>query len=355
MAEDLLAMIRQISKERGLDIHSFFSAIREALLIVARKYFDDGSDVHVELDEARGEIEVYVKKIVVKEVQDPLNEISWKDAVQINPTVGIGDEVKINLEKETLGRIAAQSARHIIMHRIMKAEQQKIFEHYFPLTGKLLTGQVRQIEKGNLILQLDFGEAFLPQKELSPRDNFKRGDLVKFLIKRVFPEGKGPLILGSRYMNNFVRELLFKEVPELQDGVVKIFSIVRHPGFKTKVAVYATDKSVDPVGAVLGMNGSRVLAVTKELNGERVDVVAWSNVAERFISSALTPGEIRKVRIVDPEKKIAEALVKDETLSATIGKNGLNVKLASRLTGWEIKIINQRNQPGNQKIRTQEE
>ncbi len=210
MAEDLLAMIRQISKERGLDAHSFFSAIKEALAIVARKYFDAGSDIQIDINEAKGEIEVYVKKIVVKEVQDPLNEISWKDAVQINPAVVVGDEIKINLERETLGRIAAQSARHIIMHKLMKAEQQKIFERYFPLTGKLMTGEVRRIEKGNLIISLDFGEAILPPKELSPRDSFKRGDLIKFLIKRVFPEGKGPLILATRYTNEFVKELMIK-------------------------------------------------------------------------------------------------------------------------------------------------
>jgi transcription termination/antitermination protein NusA len=340
MAEELLKSIHQLSKERGISPDIFYSAIEEALLTVADKYFDHGADVHVEIDKHHGVIEVYCTKLVVKEVEDPLLEISWKQALKYDSKAVVGDEIKIHLPGETLGRVAAQTAKQIIMHKVFKAEQQKIYSKYLPLTGTLLSGEVARIEKNNVIIGLDIGEAILPPKELSPKDTFKRGDVVKFYIKRVFPEGKGPLILGSRYMNDFVAELIKMEVPEVAEGIVKIFGISREPGVKTKVAVYSIDKTVDPVGAIVGMNGNRVLSITKELRGERIDVIAWSNSPERFIASALTPAETLKVKIVDPVEFKAEVTVTDDTLSAAIGKKGINIKLASKLTKWNIQLTN---------------
>ncbi len=342
MAEELLRSIRQLSRERGIDPEIFFSAIKEALLTVAKKYFDAGADVQVEMDEERGEISVYITKMVVKEVTDPIAEIDWKEALKFDSKAKEGDEIKICMPGETLGRIAAQSAKQLIMHKLLKAEQQNIYDLYFPLTGTLVTGEVRRIENGNVIIGMDTGEAVLPPKEVSPKDVFKRGEIIHFLIKRVFPEGKGPLILATRYMNDFVVELIKKEVPEVADGIVRIVAISREPGIKTKIAVVSTDKSVDPVGAIVGMNGNRVLAITKELRGERIDVIAWSNVPERFIASALTPGEIVKVQVIDTERWIAEVTVKDDSLSAAIGKKGSNIKLASKLTGWDIQLTNRR-------------
>ena len=227
------------------------------------------------------------------------------------------------------------------MNKVLKAEQKKIYDKYFPLTGKLISGEIRRKEKDNLIVGMDIGEAILPPKELSPKDTFQRGEIIKFLIKRVFPEGKGPLILGSRYMNDFVAELIKKEVPEVSEEIVKIFSIAREPGVKTKVAVYSLEKTVDPVGAIVGMNGNRVLSITKELRGERIDVIAWSNSPERFISSALTPAVVQKVKLVDLENNKAEVTVSNETLSSAIGKKGINIKLASKLTKWNIQLTNE--------------
>jgi len=340
MAEDLLATIKQISKERGVQSEVFFSAIKEALQIVSRKYFDPGTDPQVEINEERGDILVFITKIVVKDVNDPLMEISWKEALQFDSKAKEGDEIKIYLPGETLGRIAAQSAKQIILQKILKAEQQKIYNKYVPLTGTLVSGEIRRVENGNFIIGMDMGEAILPPKELSPRDYFERGDIIKFLIKRVFPEGKGPLILASRYMNDFVLELVRKEVPEVAEGIVKVYAIAREPGIKSKIAVYSTDKSVDPVGAIVGMNGNRVLAITKELRGERIDVIAWSNSPERFIASALTPGEVVKVFLADKTDQVAEVTLKDESLSAAIGKKGVNIRLASKLTKWDIQIAN---------------
>jgi N utilization substance protein A len=340
MAEELLKSIKQLSKERGISPDIFYSAIEEALLTVADKYFDHGADIHVEIEKEKGKIEVYCTKLVVKEVEDPLTEISWKEALRYDSKAREGDEIKIHLPGETLGRVAAQTAKQIIMHKVFKAEQQKIYSKYLPLTGTLLSGEVNRIEKSNVIISLDIGEAILPPKELSPKDIFKRGDHVKFYIKRVFPEGKGPLILGSRYMNDFVAELIKIEVPEVAEGIVKIYGISREPGIKTKVAVYSLDKTVDPVGAIVGMNGNRVLSITKELRGERIDVIAWNNSPERFIASALTPGEAVKVRIVDFGQNKAEVTVTDESLSAAIGKKGINIKLASKLTRWNIQLTN---------------
>lgn len=340
MAEELLRSIKEMSKERGISPDIFYSAIEEALLTVADKYFDHETDVHVEIDKDKGKIEVYSTKLVVKDVEDPAAEICWKEALKYDSKAKEGDEIKIFLPGETLGRVAAQAARQIIMQRVLKAEQQKIYTKYLPLTGTLLSGEVGRFEKNNVIINLDIGEAILPQKELSPKDNFKRGEIVKFYIKRVFPEGKGPLILGSRYMNDFVVELIKVEVPEVAEGIVKIFSISREPGIKTKVAVYSIDKTVDPVGAIVGMNGNRVLSITKELRGERIDVIAYNVSPERFIASALTPAEVVKVKIVDKILNKAEATVSDGTLSAAIGKKGINIKLASKLTRWNIQLTN---------------
>lgn len=340
MAEELLRSIKQMSKERGVSPDIFYSAIEEALVAVSQKYFNQDTDVQVEIDKNKGKIQVYVTKLVVKEVEDPCFEISWKDALKYDSKAKEGDEIKIFLPGETLGRVAAQAAKHIIMKKILKAEQQKIYDKYLPLTGTILLGEVRRIEKNNVIIVLDIGEAILPFKELSPKDDFQRGDIVKFYIKRVFPEGKGPLILGSRYMNNFVVELIKKEVPEVSEGIVKIFSISREPGVKTKVAVYSVDKLVDPVGAIVGMNGNRVLSITKELRGERIDVIAWSNSIERFIASSLTPADVINVNIVDSVNNRAEVTVSEESLSSAIGKKGINIKLASRLTKWNIQLTN---------------
>lgn len=341
MAEDLLKSIKQMSKERGISADIFYAAIKEALLTVSKKYFEEGTDVQVEIDQDKGLIQVYTTKLIVKNVKDPAFEIDWKEAIKINPKVKEGDEVKIFLPGETMGRIAAQTAKHIIMNKVLKAEQNKIYDKYFPLTGSLISGEIRRKEKDNLIIGLEIGEAILPSKELSPKDSFKRGEMVKFLIKRVFPEGKGPLILGTRYMNTFVVELIKKEVPEVSDGIVKIYSVSREPGIKTKVAVYSTEKTVDPVGAIVGMNGNRVLSITKELQGERIDVIAWNNSPERFIASALTPAEVIKVKIIDKENCRAEVTVTSESLSSAIGKKGINIKLASKLTKWNIQLSNE--------------
>lgn len=340
MAEELLKSIKQLSKERGISPDIFYSAIEEALQTVADKYFHNEADVHVEIDKDRGKLEVYCVKLVVDEIEDPPSEINWKEALRYDSKARIGDEIKIFLPGETLGRVAAQTAKQIIMHKVFKAEQQRIYDKYLPLTGSLLSGEVNRIEKNNVIVTLDTGEAILPPKELSPKDSFKRGDIVKFYIKRVFPEGKGPLILGTRYMNDFVLELIKMEVPEVAEGIVKIFSISREPGVKTKIAVFSTEKTVDPVGAIVGMNGNRVLSITKELKGERIDVIAWSNSPERFIASALTPAETVKVKIVDRNDSRAEVTVTDDTLSAAIGKKGINIKLASKLTKWNIQLTN---------------
>jgi N utilization substance protein A len=340
MAEELLKSIEQLSKERGISPEIFYTAIEEALLTVADKFFDHRAEARVEINREKGTINVYTEKLVVRdEPQDPA-EISWKQALKHDSKARVGDTIKIFLPGETLGRVAAQTAKNIIMDKVQKAEQKTIYSKYVQLTDTLLSGEVRRIEKNGVIAALEIGEAIIPDKELSPKDEFRKGDIIRFYVKRVFPEGRGPLVLGSRYLNNFVEKLIEKEVPEVSEGIVKIFSISREPGIKTKVAVYSTDKSIDPVGAVVGMNGNRVLSITKELQGERIDVIAWSDSPERFISSALTPAEVTRVSIVNEQARMAEATVTDSTLSAAIGKKGINIKLASKLTKWNIQLTN---------------
>ncbi len=340
MAEDLLKSIEQLSRERGISPDIFYSAIEEALLTVADKYFDHKAEVKVEINRERGTINAYTEKLVINDNPQDASEISWKDALKHDSKAKLGDEIKIFLPGETLGRVAAQTARNIIMDKVQKAEQQTIYSKYVQLTDTLISGEVRRIENNSVIAALEIGEAIIPEKELSPKDEYKKGDIIRFYVKRVFPEGRGPLVLGSRYLNNFVEKLIEKEVPEVSEGIVKIFSVSREPGFKTKVAVYSTDKSIDPVGAVVGMNGNRVLSITKELQGERVDVIAWNESPERFISSALTPAEVTLVSIVNEPARMAEATVTDSTLSAAIGKKGINIKLASKLTKWNIQLTN---------------
>ncbi len=342
MADDLLKNILQISKERGIDPKISFAAIQEALLVVSKKYFHPDAEIQVEIDEELGQIKVYTLKTVVKDVQDPDREIAWKEALKHDSKAREGDEIRIYLSGEMLGRVAAQSAKQIILNKITKAEQQKIFDIYEPLTGSLQSGDVRRIENGNIIIGLESAEAVLPPKEVSPLDHFRRGEIIKVLIKRVFPEGKGPLILATRYMNDFVGELIRMEVPEVAEGIVGIWGIAREPGAKSKVAVFSNDKNVDPVGAIVGMNGNRILAVTKELRGERIDVIAWNQVPERFIASSMTPAEVLKVVVLDRQNQVAEVTVKEDSLSAAIGKKGINIKLASKLTKWDIRIANRR-------------
>ncbi len=340
MAEELLKSIEQLSRERGISPEVFYTAIEEALLTVADKYFDHKADVKAEIDREKGTINVYTKKLVVNDEPQDTSEITWKEAIKHDLKAKVGDEIKIFLPGETLGRVAAQTARNIIMDKVQKAEQKTIYSKYIQLTDTLLSGEVRRIENNGLIVALEIGEAIIPNKELSPKDEFSKGNIIKFYVKRVFPEGRGPLVLGSRYLNNFIERLVEKEVPEVSEGIVKIFSVSREPGTKTKIAVYSMDKSIDPVGAVVGMNGNRVLSVTKELQGERIDVIAWNESPERFISSALTPAEVTKVTIVNEPAKMAEATVTDNSLSAAIGKKGTNIKLASKLTGWNIQLTN---------------
>ncbi len=340
MADELLRSIELLSKERGISPDIFYAAIKDALLTVAENYFNQETDVHVEINKEKGTIQVYSEKLVVDEIEDAATEIKWKDALKHDSMVKLGDTIKIFLPSATLGRVAAQTAKHIISQKVSIAEQQKIYEKYYPMTGTLQTGEVTRIERGNVIVGLDIGEAILLPKELSPKDEYQRGDMIRFLIKRVFQEGKGPLVLGTRYMNDFVYELIKKEVPEVADGIVRIVSIARDPGVKSKVAVYSTEKTVDPVGAIVGMNGNRVLAITKELKGERIDVIAWSDFPQRFIASALTPANVISVKIIDEANKKAEVTVTDDTLSSAIGRKGINIKLASKLTEWNIQLTN---------------
>jgi len=340
MARELIETIKKLSRERNISQDIFYAAIEEALLSVALKYFDPHADIHVQIDKDAGQINVYARKQVVKEVTDPSLEVTWKEALNYDQSAQEGDEVEIHLPGETLGRIAAQTAKQIIMQKVMQAEQQNIYEKYKSMVDTLITGEVRRVEKQKIILSLDTGEAILPVNELSPRDHLSRGDVIKFYIKKVFEEGKGPLVLGTRRVPEFVAALVKREVPEVSDGIVKIFSVARAPGIKSKIAVYSVDKAVDPVGAIVGMNGNRVLSITKELNGERIDVIAWSNSPERFITSALVPGEVKKVNLVDHRNMRAEVTVSDQSLAAAIGRSGINIKLASKLTRWNLQLTN---------------
>jgi len=338
MNRELIAVIDEIGRQKGIDKARVIGAIESALQTAAKKRFGQAENIQVEIDPKTGEISVVSKKIIVDTVANPKAEISLKEARQYDEGAEVGDEIGSLIEMDELGRIAAQTAKQVIFQKVREAEWEAVQKEYSTRQGDLVNGIILGMERRNFLVDLGKTEAILPIQEQIPRETYRRGDRVKALLLEVRRTPKDVQVILSRSHPQFVAKMFELEVPEVGEKIVEIKSIVREPGDRTKIAVSSRDKAVDPVGACVGIKGSRVQAVVRELRGEKIDIITWTQDPRGFIAEALNPATIEKVGI-DEEKKSALVVVADSQLSLAIGKNGQNVRLAARLTGWKIDII----------------
>lgn len=330
--------ILQLSKERGVQPSVIISAIEESLRAASAKYFNQNEKVNVFFRPEKGELRVYAVKKVTLKPEDPAAEISLEEARKIKPGVELGAMIEIDLPAETLGRISAQAAKQVIFQKVRDAEQEKIYHEFAPRVGEIVTGLVRRFENSNIILEVNKTEALFPLREKLPGEEFKRGDTVKALIVQVQKTTKGPQVFVSRTHPKFLAKLLEHEIPELANGNIEIKDLVRQPGERAKVAVRSRDRDIDPVGACIGVKGNRILAISKELQGEKIDIIEWSPHPLKYAKAALSPARVDRLLLLNKEEKIIQAVVARDQLSLAIGKKGINVKLASRLVGWKIEI-----------------
>jgi len=333
-------MIDQISRDKGIDREILISTLEDAIRSAARKKLGQHREVEVAYNDELGEIEVFEFKEVVEEVEDAESQISLPEGRFMDPDCEIGDELGIKVDTADFGRIAAQSAKQVIIQRMKDAERDIIYEDYKDRRGEIISGMVMRFDKGNLIVNLGRAEAVLPVREQTPREIYRPGDRIRAFVLDVKQISRGPQIILSRTHPQFLIELFAAEVPEIAEGVVQIKAVAREPGSRTKIAVYSREAAVDPVGACVGMKGSRVQTVVQELRGEKIDIVPWDPDPAKFICNALSPAEVSRV-VVDEARHTMEVVVPEEMLSLAIGKRGQNVRLSSKLTGWRVDIIHE--------------
>ncbi|MBA3613623.1 MAG: transcription termination/antitermination protein NusA [Nitrospirales bacterium] len=338
MKSELMLVIDQIGREKGIDKAKVIMALESALLTAAKKRFGHGENIQVDIDTETGEISIVKKKTISENVLDSKTEISLEDARKIDDEAEMGDEIGSLIELEEFGRIAAQAAKQVICQKVREAEWESIEREYSKKEGELVHGVILGQERRNYLVDIGKTEALLPIQEQIPREAHRRGDRVRALLLEVRRTPKDVQVILSRAHPQFVVKLFGLEVPEISEKIVEIKGVVREPGDRTKISVASRDKAVDPVGACVGVKGSRVQAIVRELHGEKIDIIPWTNDPRVFIGEALNPASIEKVGI-DEQKKSALVVVADSQLSLAIGKNGQNVRLAAKLTGWKIDII----------------
>jgi N utilization substance protein A len=332
--------------EKSIDRDTLLEAIRSAIESAARKGSTHGANVTVEIDPETLNFKVFEIRTVVETVEDPTRELSLEDAFKLNPGAVLGNRLKMPTEPKDFGRIAAQTAKQVIIQKIKDAERDNIFDEFKGREGELVTGIVKRVSHGNVIVSVGRAEAILPHREQSPRENFRPGDRIRAFLLEVERTPRGAQVILSRSSAELVRGLFELEVPEIYDGTVEIKAIAREAGSRTKVAVHSNDMNVDAVGACVGMKGSRVRAVVEELSGEKIDIVRWSENPVELCANALNPADILDIK-VDEESKAIMVVVPRDQLSLAIGKRGQNARLASRLIGWNIDIRSDDDAPGN--------
>ncbi|MGH7147135.1 MAG: transcription termination factor NusA [Nitrospiraceae bacterium] len=338
MNRELISVIDELGRQKGIEKSRVIGAIESALQMAAKKRFGQAENIQVEIDSKTGEISVVSKKTIVDAVINPKTEVSLQEARQFDSEAEVGDEIGSVIEMSDLGRIAAQTAKQVIFQKVREAEWEAVQKEYSTRQGDLVNGIILGMERRNYLVDLGKTEAVLPVQEQIPRETYRCGDRVKAMLLEVRRTPKDVQVILTRSHPQFVSKLFELEVPEVLEKIVEIKSIVREPGDRTKIAVTSREKAVDPVGACVGIKGSRVQAVVRELRGEKIDIITWTSDPRVFIAEALNPASIEKVG-VDEEKKSALVVVADSQLSLAIGKNGQNVRLAARLTGWKIDII----------------
>ncbi|NNK95799.1 MAG: transcription termination/antitermination protein NusA [Desulfobacterales bacterium] len=338
MLSDLKRIIDQISRDRGFDKELLIEAIEEAVASAARKKFGSRRDMEVRYNEEYGEVEVFQFRSVVEDAQDEQTEISFQEAKVLDPEVQLGDELGEKMENITeLGRIAAQSAKQVIIHRMKDAEREVIYDMFKDRQGDVVSGIVQRFERGNMIVNLGRTDAILPKDHQIPKRSFKQGDRIRAYLYEVRQNSRDSQLILSRTADEFLAKLFQMEVPEIAEGIVRIMGVSREPGFRAKIAVSSSESDVDPVGACVGMKGSRVQNVVQELQGERIDIVTWSPDPAKYVYNALAPAHVSMV-MVDEEAKSLLVVVPNDQLSLAIGRQGQNVRLASKLMSWRIDV-----------------
>jgi len=341
MLPDLRRLIEQMGKEKGIDREIIIDALEAAVLTAARKKLGLDLDLEVNYNEDAGEIETFLFKTVVEHVLNPDTQISLEEAREaMDEDAELGDSLGIKIETDTFGRIAVQTAKQIIIQKVKDAERNNVYEEYKDRKGDLANGFVQRFEGGSIIVSLGMSEGVIPPSEQIKRESFRRGERIRAYIYDVKRISKGPQILLSRTHPGFVRTLFEMEVPEISEGLIEVVNVAREPGNRTKISVRSADKEIDPVGACVGMRGSRVQGVVQELRGEKIDIVPCSDDPVRYVCNALSPAKVDRV-YMDEDAKTMEVIVPDDQLSLAIGRAGQNVRLAARLTGWRIDVKNE--------------
>jgi N utilization substance protein A len=337
MNHEFLDALEQIEKEKGISKEILLDAIETALASAYKRDQKVAQSIEVRVDPETGAFHVYTHKTVVEEVEDDKNEIDLAEAQKINPIYELGDLVEFEIFPKEFGRIAAQTAKQVVVQRIREAERSIIYDEFVNRVGDLITGVVQRFEQRNLFVDLGRIEGILPSNEQMPTEHYEPGTRLKTFVVEVKKTTKGPQVLLSRTRPGLLKRLFELEVPEIQDGIVEIKSVSREPGFRSKIAVYSRDHQIDPVGACVGNRGIRVQMIVRELKGEKIDIIPWSSDPIEFIINALSPAKVSDVKIL-PSKKTAIVIVPDFQLSLAIGKEGQNARLAAKLTGWKIDI-----------------
>lgn len=335
---NIVEALGQIAREKNVDRELVVQTLADALISAAKRHYGNTENYEVDIDAAQGKMAVYARKTVVEEVVEPSMEILLADARDIDPHVQLGSVLVQQLNFADFGRNAIQTAKQILIQRVREAERERIYDEFIGRVGLVESGSVQQISHGDIILNLGRAEAAVPYKEQIRRERYRQGDAVRGYIYEVLKSSRGPQVLLSRTRPEFLRKLFATEVPEIAEGIVEIHGVARDPGERAKIAVSSSDERVDPVGACVGVKGSRVQAIVRELSGERIDIVPWIDEPDIFISRALSPASVTRC-ITDSRRRHAVVIVEEEQLSLAIGKGGQNTKLASQLTGWGLDII----------------
>ncbi len=338
MSNIITQTIEQISKEKNIDPKVIITALEDAMVAASRKFYRTNEEISARFDSETGAVEIFAVKRVVEAVENPSLEIGIEEAKQIDETLQIDDTVEIPKPTDVLGRIAAQTAKQVILQKVREAERQNIYNEYVQKIGEMVNGVVKRFEGPDLIVDIGKTEALLPLREQSRAETYKQGERVRAVIVKVLQVSKGPQVILSRTDPQILIRLFEMEIPEIYDGTIVVKNAVHEPGDRAKVAVASMDRDVDPVGACVGMKGSRINSIIRELRGEKIDIVQWSTDPAQYAANALNPAKISKVLIIDPAEKRMEVIVEEKQQSLAIGKKGQNVRLASKLIGWQIDV-----------------
>jgi len=331
-------MIEQISKEKNVDPQIIISALEDAMVAAARKFYKTGENINAQFDSETGMIEIFAVRRVVETVENPSLEISLAEARKFDESIEIDDTVEMPKAADVLGRIAAQTAKQVILQKVREAERQNVYGEYSQKIGELVNGVIKRFEGPDVIVDIGKIEAVLPIREQSHVESYKQGERLRAVIIKVLQSAKGPQVVLSRVDEQLLKRLFEIEIPEIYDGTIVVKSAVHEPGDRAKIAVASMDRDVDPVGACVGMKGSRINAIIRELHGEKIDIVQWSEDPVQYAANALNPAKISKVLILDNAGKRMEVIVDEKQQSLAIGKKGQNVRLASKLIGWQIDV-----------------